>query len=334
MIASSCLTPKLFARTFVYGLVNRPVFNTFAVGLPLLIIVLLHGLKAGVITAAIIAAVASVFYGLISTILYLTYRNRERTMTVSYKVDENAIRISYGDRLSAHTHTRILRKENASRAWVFGRGIYVRHKALTYCLIVPDEKRTRFIQAMKKAGWFALAKPSFTERFMTITKQAGAVAAIGLFITFAFPGAPKATPAVSGQTPAMTIKNEDIFKVVNDRRIERQKAPLLYDGKLAASAARSCADMTKHKFFGSTNPLTGHKGYEYIREYYADSWVVEVALPITENFTVEQVVSRWVDNSGANIAVLDQNYRIGAVASCEYTAGNQFTKIIVLHLAS
>jgi hypothetical protein len=92
--------------------------------------------------------------------------------------------------------------------------------------------------------------------------------------------------------------------------------------------------MAAYKFFGSKNPVTGHNGFEYINEYYADRWVIEVSLPITEDYSAEQVASRWIDNSGANVAVLDEKYKLGAVAKCGYTADKKFDSIVVLHLAS
>lgn len=334
MIVSSRLTPKLFFRMYYYGIVNRPVFNSIAVGIPLLIIVVLQGILAGVITLAGLALVLALTYAAVSLFLYLFYRDRSKTMPVSYKVDANALKITYGDRTSPHNHTVILRKDHTRRAWVFGRSIYIRHKSRTYCLFLPDTKRTAFIKAMKLAGWFAIPKPGFATRAAGAAVQFAGVAAVSVSLLLAFPPAPQGTPSVSGQTPAMSIEPNDVLGAVNNRRIDEDVAPLRQDDNLAVSAARSCADMSANKYYGDTNPETGHSGYEYIKEYYADRWVVEVTLPITENYTADQAIQRWVDNSGASVALLDENYSIAGVAKCAYTADKKFDDILVVHLAS
>jgi uncharacterized protein YkwD len=334
MIVSSRLTPKLFFRMFYYGIVNRPIFNSFAVGFPLLIIVLLHGILAGLITIAGVALLTALVYAATSLFVYLFYRDKTKRMPVSYKVDSAAIRITYGDYTSPHNHTVILRKKRTSRAWVFGRSIYVRHKARTYCLYLPDTKRTAFIQAMKHSGWFKLPKKSFAHKFANVATQFAGVVLVGACIFFAFPGTPEATPTVSGQTPAMAFDTNDVLSAINNRRIDENIQPLRLDDNLVSSSKLSCDDMSHNKFYGDTNPKTGHSGYEYIKEYYADRWVVEVSLPITENYTAEQAIQRWVDNSGANVALLDENYTLAGVAKCAYTADKKFDNILVVHLAS
>ncbi|MDB5181282.1 MAG: hypothetical protein JWP13_45, partial [Candidatus Saccharibacteria bacterium] len=334
MIVSSRLTPKLFFRMYYYGIVNRPVFNSFAVGFPLLIIVLLHGILAGVLTVAALALLTALVYIATSLFLYLFYRDKSKRMPVSYKVDASAIKITYGDHTSPHNHTVILRKDHTRRAWVFGRSIYVRHKSRTYCLFLPDTKRTAFIKAMKLAGWFKIPKLSLLKRAGGMATQLAGILLVGAALFFAFPGAPQATPSVSGQTPAMSLEPNDVLGAINGRRAVENLVLLRQDDNLTSSANLSCEDMTKNKYFGDTNPKNGHSGYEYIQEYYADRWIVEVSLPIGDHYTADQVIQRWIDNSGANVALLDQNYTIAGIAKCAYTADKKFDSILVVHLAS
>lgn len=330
MIVSVRYTPRLFYRGIIATFKDKPLVYGLSFAFLALLLFISTGFIASMVVIGIILAILLTAALIAGVYTAIAFRSKRGFVPLSYNLTESAIKITYGDKTSLRRYTRTIKHAEVERVWFRNGAIFIKHKLIIHHIMLPEERRSKFIEAMRVRGWFDRKHLQPSQQLISHSANVAMYVLIGLFVFAAIPRSSSHDIMLSNEVVIAPLQATNIFVAVNSQRSAYGLPPLQQDQSLIQAAEQSCLDMSGHKYFGDKNNTSDNDVYS--RGYYSGQWLTEVGAAVKSNVGSDAVASKWANNSATSDAIQSSDYTIAGAATCSYAVNNKFATIAVIEL--
>lgn len=330
MIVTVRYTPRLFMRGLTASFKDKPVIHGMIFVMLALLLFVSTGMTTTLITLGVIAGLGALAVLLTGLYYAIAFRSKKKCVPLTYRLTDSAIKVTYGDRTSLKRYTRTIHKNEAEKVWFLYGALYVKHKLLIHHIVLPLEKRSEFLEAMRVRGWFERRKLQPSQHLISHSTTVALYILAGLFIFATVPRTPDQSIYLSNEVIVAPLQPINVLTAVNAQRSAFGLPPLQQDQALLAAAEKSCADMSAHKYFGDKDAPTTDDAYT--RGYFNNQWMTEVGAAVKSTVGSDAVASKWANNAVTSDAILSGDYTLAGTATCTYTVNNKLATIALIEL--
>ena len=304
-------------------------------------IVIFSLLQQGLFWLYFLTAIVSIFLILIiATIIYCiasfsAYKSKDKTILKTITISEKTLIISFGEEKKDNVSRVAIEKVDTAETWFVGRSFYVKRKYLAYRARIAKSDMEEFKKYVEKHGWNI--RPSFwVGRYILRIFASILIITVLIFIPsepLVFDTDKQAVVVKEDETP---LTPRAVIDEVNRVRAEKNLPAYRENPTLNETASIFCKEMETDKFFDHVNPKTNRDGYELIIEKFPDSDVYQLLLSATptKSNPIKNIIGVWQQDKFNRVELLSETYSNVGAAVCDYTINEEYTRNVVVHLAS